>query len=133
MEAIEHQRGLVIIELMGTEVIVVDCSEYVMSDSAFDSAEPPGIVVSRFCGTEVSLNNVFEPSVGVRSTCGIFKAFDGEAFEREGKDFRLVNELDGEEVGCVVIVDDRELRGRVLDTSEGTEEGGSSCFDVTFW
>jgi hypothetical protein len=32
----------------------------------------------------------------------LFKAFDGEAFEREGKDFRLVNELDGEEVGCGV-------------------------------
>ncbi len=44
----------------------------------------------------------------------------------------MVNELDGEEVGSVVIMDDRELRRWVFDTSEGPEECGCGGFDVTF-
>ncbi len=53
---------------MGTEVIVVDCSEDIVSDSTLDSAETPCIVVGWFCSSEVAFNNVFEPSVGVRGT-----------------------------------------------------------------
>ena len=84
---------------MGSEVIIVDSSEDIMSDSSFDGTESTGIVVGRFSCPEVSLNNVFEPSVGVRSTCWIFEPFYWEAFEREGEEFGLVNELDGQEVG----------------------------------
>ncbi len=69
-----------------------------MSDSSFDGTKATGIVVGRFSGTEVSLNNVFEPSVGVRSTCWIFEPFNGEAFEREWEEFGLVNELDDQKV-----------------------------------
>jgi hypothetical protein len=62
----------------------------------------------------------------------IFKTFDGEAFEGEGEEFGLVDELDGEEVRSEAVVDDVEALGWVFDTFEGAEESGGGGGDVAF-
>ena len=62
----------------------------------------------------------------------IFETFDGEAFEGEGEEFGLVDELDGEEVRSEAIVDDVEALGWGFETFECAEESGGGGGDVTF-